>query len=57
MLQERFGWHATQALENVNAGNRAGYSEITPALFKAIKRYNHWDFLLYEEILRIFPRN
>jgi hypothetical protein len=57
MLQERFGWHATQALENVNAGNRAGYSEITPALFKAIKHYNYWDFLLYEEILRIFPRN
>ena len=56
-LQTRFGWHATDKLENVNAGSIRSSSELTPTLLEAIKHYNHWDYLLYEEILRIFPRN
>lgn len=56
-LKERFGWHATAGLEHVNTGNQHYVPEITPRLREAIRRYNHWDYLLYEEILRIFPRN
>lgn len=56
-LQARFGWHARSGLENVNAGNTPSFSEVMPATLKAIRHYNHWDYLLYEEILRIHPRN
>lgn len=56
-LKERFGWHATTELKHVNAGNQHYIPEITPRLRETIRRYNHWDYLLYEEILRIFPRN
>lgn len=55
-LQDRFGWQAAQKLKIVNAANRLGLSETTPGMLKIIKHYNNWDYLLYEEILRIFPR-
>jgi hypothetical protein len=54
-LRDRFGWRATDSLKNVNAGSMQSSLKITPALPKAIRHYNHWDYLLYEEILRIFP--
>ncbi len=56
-LQERFGWYAAPGLGHVNAGKKPADLNITPGLLRAIKHYNHWDHLLYEEILRIFPRN
>jgi hypothetical protein len=56
-LQERFDWRAAPGLEQVNAGTKPANSEITPGALKAIRHYNLWDYLLYEEILRIFPRN
>lgn len=56
-LQERFGWYAAPGLGHVNAGNKPADSKMTPGLLNAIRHYNHWDSLLYEEILRIFPRN
>lgn len=56
-LQDRFGWHATKGLGIVNAGDVHVFLKTSPDLLKVIRRYNHWDYLLYEEILRIFPRN
>ncbi len=54
-LQERYGWHESGALQPVNVGRLGSQSEPDPATAEAIRRFNHWDFVLYREILRLFP--
>jgi Domain of unknown function (DUF4118) len=55
-LQSHFGWQAGAKLQQVNPGATATLSETGPGLLAAIRHYNHWDCLFYEEVLRVFPR-
>ncbi|HEY7306100.1 MAG TPA: hypothetical protein VH601_18385, partial [Bryobacteraceae bacterium] len=55
-LQNHYGWHATAKLEHVNPGAMRSHFETSPGLLAAVRHYNHWDCLFYEEVLRVFPR-
>jgi hypothetical protein len=55
-LREHYGWHTTEHLPVTNLGKIR--LEETPGqdLSAAIRHYNRWDYLLYDEILKLFPR-
>lgn len=54
-LQRHYGWHAQDTLPLVNPGAVRISKEPGAELTAAIRHYNRWDYLLYEEILRKFP--
>ena len=53
-MQERFDWKAKPTLDVANRNT------VTPDLFQqkrireAVEYHNYWDYLLYQEILRLF---
>ena len=55
-MQQHYGWRARSTLPLVNLGKVRMPSETHPVLTAAIRHYNRWDYLLYREILRKFPR-
>ena len=55
-LRRHYGWQATDVLPLVNLGAVHVGKERRAELTAAIRYYNRWDYLLYEEILRKFPR-
>ncbi len=55
-LQQHYGWHAVAHLPEANLGTVRLEERPEPGLDAAIRHYNHWDYLLYDEILKLFPR-
>ncbi len=55
-LRDYYEWHATEALPVVNLGTTKVPAEEESKLFELIRHYNEWDYLLYDEIQRVFPR-
>jgi len=55
-LRNYYGWHATEALPSVNLGTVKIVASEESKLSKLIRSYNEWDYLLYEEIQRVFPK-
>ena len=54
-LSKRFDWTARPALEIVNAAPiRLEHARIA-SIRKVIESCNRWDYLLYQEILQLFP--
>ncbi len=53
-LRRHYGWQAKDTLPLVNLG-AVRIEERRPELIAAMRYYNRWDYLLYEEILRKFP--
>lgn len=54
-LRRRFGWDARAELEIVNVGMKRMNDADRVSARKALERFNPWDCLLYEEILKLFP--
>lgn len=54
-LQRHYCWQVKDTLPLVNLGAVRVSKELGPELNAAIRYYNRWDYLLYEEILRKFP--
>jgi Domain of unknown function (DUF4118)/Galactose-3-O-sulfotransferase len=54
-LRQHYGWQATMDLPRVNLGTEQSRKPVNPDLEAAIRHYNRWDLLLYQEILRLFP--
>jgi hypothetical protein len=55
-LRRRYGWNAAEGIGMVNTGFRASEAASDSSLSAIIRRFNQWDFLFYQEILRHFPR-
>ncbi len=56
-MQERFDWTAQPDLEVVNRNSATTLDPKQEAkIRKAVEYHNRWDYLLYKEILRVFPR-
>jgi hypothetical protein len=55
-LCEDYGWHTTEHLPEANLGKIRLEETLGPDLNAAIRHYNRWDYLLYDEILKRFPR-
>ncbi len=55
-LRQHYGWHTTDMLPQVNLGTVRMAQEPNAEQVAAIRHYNRWDYLLFEEILRKFPR-
>ena len=55
-LQEKYGWGTDRALPSVNLGAVRSSEEPSAQLDAAVRHYNRWDFLLYEQIEEIFPK-
>ncbi len=55
-LQRRYGWYKVSQLSPVNLGTEGGDASEDDAEANVIRDYNSWDCLLYQEILRLFPR-
>ncbi len=55
-LRRHYGWHATDGLPLANLGTVRMAKGPGAELMATIRHYNRWDCLLYEEILRKFPR-
>ncbi|MBV9499535.1 MAG: DUF4118 domain-containing protein [Acidobacteriaceae bacterium] len=56
VMQERFGWTAQSNLEVVNRNITTLDATQEKRIRQAVEYHNRWDYLLYTEILRIFPR-
>ena len=54
-LRRYYGWHAAPELSIVNRGRLRPQVDESVAVLIAIRACNHWDYLLYEEILKVFP--
>ncbi len=54
-LRQNYGWSAVQDLPVVNLGPLRDKRGMDESLESAIRYYNSWDYLLYEEIGRVFP--
>jgi hypothetical protein len=54
-MREQFGWTANPQLEIVNAGAGRPDSDRIQSVQKALEAFNRWDYLLYREILRLYP--
>jgi hypothetical protein len=54
-MRKRFGWSARPELEIVNAGTGRPDAQEVQRVRKALEIFNRWDYLLYEEILRLYP--
>jgi hypothetical protein len=54
-MRTRFGWTARPELEIVNAGTSRPNADQIQSVRKAFETFNRWDYLLYEEILRLYP--
>jgi hypothetical protein len=54
-LRERFEWMAKPELEPLNLATYAVKLMHDEKLRKVVEHYNPWDYLLYEEVLRLFP--
>lgn len=54
-LRERFNWIAKRELEPLNLATEAVSLMHDENLRKVVEYYNPWDYLLYEEVLRLFP--
>jgi hypothetical protein len=54
-LKRHYNWNAVHSLPRVNVGAVA-HSEEVAELNAAIRHYNRWDYLLYQEVLRLFPQ-
>jgi hypothetical protein len=55
-LRQHYGWHATEHLPEANLGKVRLEETAGRELDAAIRHYNRWDYLLYDEILKLFPR-
>ncbi len=55
-LRQHYGWHLTDNLPAVNLGAIRLEKTPGPDLNVVIRHYNRWDYLLYDEILKLFPR-
>jgi hypothetical protein len=54
-LSQRFGWTARDGLEIVNAAPTRLEDARIASIRKVIESSNRWDYLLYQEILQVFP--
>jgi hypothetical protein len=54
-MQEKFAWCAEPDLEVMNRNPESQDYQPSAALCQLIEHHNRWDFLLYEEIQRLFP--
>ncbi len=54
-LRDYYGWHATEELPIVNVGRPRAAKETDERVAAVIRHFNAWDYLLYEQILRVFP--
>jgi hypothetical protein len=57
-LRQRYGWDAQDSLCSVNR-SKVTVRERTAGegTLSAIRHYNRWDYLLYDEILKTYPRS
>lgn len=55
-LRERFDWRANSQLPTVNRNMTASDLMEQEKIRKAVEYHNRWDYLFYEEVLRLFPR-
>ncbi len=54
-MRKRFDWGAVAALDWVNRSTTAVDLFQQKRIRSAVEYHNHWDYLLYEDILRLFP--
>jgi hypothetical protein len=54
-LQAKLGWNWSMPPEIMNRGSYSREDRVADADAALIKRFNSWDFKLYEHILEIFP--
>jgi len=54
-LRGYYGWHATEELPIVNVGRPRATERAASSVTAVIRHFNSWDYLLYEQILRVFP--
>jgi hypothetical protein len=55
VLQAKLGWNWSLPPEMMNRGSYSREDRMADAEAALIKRFNSWDFKLYEHILEIFP--
>ncbi len=55
-LCNHYSWRSTEPLPEANLGKVRLEEKPGPELNAAIRHYNRWDYLLYDEILKLFPR-
>jgi hypothetical protein len=55
-LQQRYSWRKDGLLPSVNLGKSGMPALPKEPVSDLIRQYNQWDCLLYQEILRLFPR-
>jgi hypothetical protein len=55
LLREKFGWNWSVPPEMINRGSYSREDHLVHSETELIKRFNTWDFKLYEHILQIFP--
>ena len=54
-MRERFDWKATAKLDLVNQNAAALDPFEQNRIRQAVEYHSHWDYLLYQEILHLFP--
>jgi hypothetical protein len=55
-LREHYAWHKTEHLQEANRGQILLEDAAGPEVTAALRHYNRWDYQLYDEILKLFPR-